>query len=275
MEKPALCFIGGGNMARSLIGGLINQGYPASAITVSEPIEERRNHLADTFGVSVAADNNTAVTGAALVILAVKPQVIKTVAQALRPALAHRPIVVSIAAGININSLQNWLGNELPIVRCMPNTPALVQTGATGVYANALASSQQRQFCAEILNAVGVVSWVETEDDIDTVTAISGSGPAYYFLVMEIMEKVAVEMGLPEHAARQLVQQTALGAAKMALASDADTAELRRRVTSPNGTTERALNTLGRGDFEGLFRSAIVDCRKRAVELASELGDDS
>ena len=223
MQKPAITFIGGGNMASSLIGGLINKGYPANAITVSEPLAENREKLADAFGINVTSDNNQAVADSHLVVLAIKPQIIKQVALSLQPALTAKPVVISIAAGITISSLQSWLGDDLAIVRCMPNTPALVQTGATGVFANQFVTETQRQLCAEILEAVGMVCWVETEADIDTVTAVSGSGPAYYFLVMEIMESIGTQMGLPAETARALTLQTALGAAKMALGSEVDT----------------------------------------------------
>lgn len=271
MSKPVITFIGGGNMATSLIGGLIEKGHPATAIIASDPQQETQEKLATRFGITVTDDNQQAVKDAALVMLAVKPQVMKTVAIPLQPALSHKPLLVSVAAGVNLSSLQSWLGDDLPIVRCMPNTPALVQTGATGVFANAHVTQQQRRLCEEILSAVGLVAWVDKEADIDTVTAVSGSGPAYYFLVMELMEKIAMEMGLPADTARALTQQTALGAAKMALSGEADAAELRRRVTSPKGTTESAINTFLEGGIETLFRRAMVNCRDRAVEIASEL----
>ncbi len=273
MDKPPISFVGGGNMAGSLIGGLITRGYPAALIAASDPLEQSRQSLSDRFGIRVTADNNEVVKNAALVVLAVKPQVLKAVAAGVRQALGHSPVIVSIAAGVNLASLQSWLGDDLPVIRCMPNTPALVQTGAIGVFANARVSDAQRQLCEEILSAVGLVEWVASETDIDAVTAVSGSGPAYYFLVMEIMERVAVEMGLPRETARALTLQTALGAAKMASASQVDAAELRRGVTSPNGTTERAINTLISGNIEALFRQAMLDCRERAIEMAEELQD--
>ncbi|TNE76939.1 MAG: pyrroline-5-carboxylate reductase [Gammaproteobacteria bacterium] len=273
MSKPNLTFIGGGNMATSLIGGLVEKGYPANAITVTDPIEESRARLAQQFGVNTSDDNIAACSTAEVIILAVKPQVMKTVATGLAGALDHQPLVVSIAAGISMASLSQWLGGNLPIVRCMPNTPALVQTGASGLYANNLVSTAQKQLTGDILSAVGVACWLDTEADIDAVTAVSGSGPAYYFLVMEIMERIGVELGLTPEVARQLTLQTALGAAKMALASDVDSAELRRRVTSPGGTTQRAIETFQRGDLEALFREAMQGAVERAREMATELAD--
>lgn len=261
-------------MASSLIGGMIEKGFPASSITASEPLAENRQSLANRFGIQTTADNLQAAKNSAVVVLAVKPQIMKSVAVELQPVLTHNPVIISIAAGINIASLQRWLGDELPIVRCMPNTPALVQTGASALFANANMTPAQRQLCDEILSAVGLVEWVPNETDIDTATAVSGSGPAYYFLVMEMMEKIAVEMGLTPKTARALTLQTALGAAKMASTSDLDCSELRRRVTSPKGTTERAVQTFLNGDIEGLFRKAMADCRNRAVEMANEFAEN-
>lgn len=273
MSKPNLTFIGGGNMATSLIGGLVEKGYPADAITATDPVEASRSRLAATFGIRTSDDNASACKQAEVVILAVKPQVMKQVASDLSPALTHRPLIISIAAGITMDALADWLGGDLPIVRCMPNTPALVETGAAGLFANGQVSSQQKQLASEILDAVGISCWLEGEADIDAVTALSGSGPAYYFLVMEIMEKVGTELGLTPDVARQLTLQTALGAAKMAMASDVDAAELRRRVTSPGGTTQRAIETLQQGDLEALFRKAMNGAAERAREMAAELAN--
>lgn len=273
MSKPKLTFIGGGNMASSLIGGLVEKGYPATAITATDPLPENRTRLSEQFGIATSDDNSSACQTADVIILAVKPQVMKQVATGLADALGHRPLLISIAAGISMTSLQQWLGGDLPVVRCMPNTPALVQTGAAGLYANAAVSDVQKQLAGDILDAVGIACWLEREADIDAVTAVSGSGPAYYFLVMEIMEQIGVELGLSPEVAHQLTLQTALGAAKMALASDVDPAELRRRVTSPGGTTQRAIATFQQGDLEALFRQAMGGAVQRAQEMADELAD--
>ncbi|TNF07978.1 MAG: pyrroline-5-carboxylate reductase, partial [Gammaproteobacteria bacterium] len=183
MSKPKLTFIGGGNMATSLIGGLVDKGYPADAITATDPLEESRLKLAKRFGINTGDDNSQACASADVILLAVKPQVMQSVLQGLAGSLEHRPLIISIAAGISMESLSRWLGGELPIVRCMPNTPALVQTGASGLYANDQVSDAQKDLAEQVLNAVGIVCWLDNEADIDAVTAVSGSGPAYYFLV--------------------------------------------------------------------------------------------
>lgn len=271
MSKPTLAFIGGGNMATSLVGGLIQKGYHADAIIVSDPLPENQQRLKADFGIRTTGDNHQAVADAAVVLIAVKPQIMKAVAETLAPALGHHPLVISIAAGIPISALQNWLGEQTPIVRCMPNTPALLQAGAAGLFATTLVSAEQKQLAEDILSAVGIAKWLNSEADIDAVTAVSGSGPAYYFLMMEVMEKIGVELGLDAETARQLTLQTALGAAKMALDSDVDTAELRRRVTSPGGTTERAIQSFQANGFEGMFRRAMTDCVERAQEMAEKM----
>ena len=270
MNTVTLAFIGGGNMATSLIGGLLEKGYPANNITVSDPLKENQDRLSQQFGINTTSDNNHAVAGADVIVLAVKPQVMQQVAQGIRAALAHKPMVISIAAGITISSLQTWLGQETPIVRCMPNTPALVQTGAAGLFANTQVSPVQQTLAGEILNAVGVSCWLDNEDEIDAVTAVSGSGPAYFFLIMEAMEQVGVELGLTQEVSRKLTLQTALGAAKMAIESDVDSAELRRRVTSPGGTTQRAIETFMDEGLTDLFRKAMTGAVVRAQEMAKE-----
>jgi len=273
VNKPKLTFIGGGNMATSLIGGLVEKGYPATALTVSEPLKENCTRLSDQFGINTTDDNAIACRTADVIVLAVKPQVMKQVAASLAGSLNHRPLIISIAAGISMDALASWLGTDLPIVRCMPNTPALVQTGAAGLFANANVSSIQKQLAGDILDAVGISCWLSEEADIDAVTALSGSGPAYYFLIMEIMEQIGVELGLSSAVARQLTLQTALGAAKMALDSDVDAGELRRRVTSPGGTTQRAIETFQQGDLKALFRQAMNGAVLRAQEMSAELAD--
>lgn len=270
LSKATLTFIGGGNMASSLIGGLLEKGYPATAITVCDPIPAAREQLSARFGIHSTVDNLAAVQTAQVVVLAVKPQIMQSVARTLQPALTHNPLVISIAAGIDIETLQGWLGPQVPIVRCMPNTPALVQTGATGLYATALVSAPQRQLADAILGAVGCVCWLQSEQEIDVVTALSGSGPAYFFLVMEAVTRAGIDLGLNPDVARQLTLQTALGSARMALASDVDSAELRRRVTSPGGTTERAIAHLQNGGLETLFADAITAAYRRAQEMAEE-----
>lgn len=273
-QSPVIAFIGAGNMARAIIGGLLENGFAATDIWASEPNAEHLQDLAEQ-GLNVTSDNGAAVAAADIVVLAVKPQVMKAVATDLAGAVQSRqPLVVSIAAGINLDALQRWLGGEVALVRCMPNTPSLVQTGASGLFANSRVSAEQRQQATTVLEAVGIALWVQSEAELDAVTAISGSGPAYYFLMMEAMTAAGVKLGLSEETARGLTLQTALGAARMASNSDVDPTELRRRVTSPNGTTERAINTFQAEGFEALVENALTACRDRSVELAGELCQD-
>lgn len=274
LASPRLAFIGAGNMASALIGGLVKQGFAAQQITASDPYPAMLEKLKSVAPVTLTSDNIAAVSNADVVILAVKPQVMKQVLEPLAETLQQRrPLIISIAAGIEIASIEHWLGGALPIVRCMPNTPALVQLGATGLFANAAVSAAQRELADSILKAVGVALWVDSEAQLDAVTAVSGSGPAYFFLVMEAMQAAGEQLGLSSETAKLLTLQTALGAARMALDADVDTAELRRRVTSPNGTTERAIASFERDNLRAIFARALTDCRDRSQELARELGD--
>lgn len=271
MQHGKLVFIGGGNMAASLIGGLIAQGYPASRIVASDPVAEARTRLAAQFGVAVTADNRAAVADAEILVLAVKPQVMAAVVAGLAPAVPPGALVISIAAGVPVAALAQLLGPDVAIVRCMPNTPALVRAGATGLYAGARVSAVQRRRAADILGAVGTAVWVASEADIDAVTALSGSGPAYFFRVMEAMIAAGVALGLAPEVAGQLTVQTALGAARMALDSDVDVAELRRRVTSPGGTTAAALAVLDGGGLTELFGRALAAAAARGREMGAAM----
>ena len=271
MSEAKLVFIGAGNMATSLIGGLIEKGYSTNRIVACDPVVDSGKRLEAAFGITTHTENASAAAQADIIILAVKPQVMKVVACDLAPALAHKPLVISIAAGITAAALQSWLGEEMPIIRCMPNTPALVQSGASGLFATNLVNPLQRQRAGDILAAVGTVSWLASEDEIDKVTALSGSGPAYFFLVIEAMTEAAIKLGLDPKTARQLTLQTALGAARMAEASDVDAGELRKRVTSPAGTTEKAINSLLDNKLPEHFEQAIAAAYHRAKEMADEL----
>lgn len=276
MSTPQISFIGGGNMARSLIGGLIADGTDPAHIHVADPDGNRRETLRQRFGVHVHADNPAALAGSAAVVLAVKPQVMASVARQLAPLLGARaPLIISIAAGVREPDLSRWLGGEVAVVRTMPNTPSLVQSGATALYANTRTSAAQRELAESILRAVGLVVWVKDEALLDAVTALSGSGPAYFFLVMEAMEAAGRALGLPADTAHLLTLQTAFGAAKMALESEESPGVLRERVTSPGGTTERALGVLRDGGLEALFQQALSAARDRAGELGDALGDEA
>ena len=272
MSKAKLVFIGGGNMATSLIGGLIEKGYPVSHIVACDPVVDSGQRLETAFGITTHTENVTAAMQADIIILAVKPQIMKAVANDLAPALTHnKPLVISIAAGITADALQGWLGEGVPVIRCMPNTPALVQSGASGLFATNLVTPVQRQQAGDILAAVGTVNWLDSEDDIDKVTALSGSGPAYFFLVIEAMTEAGIKLGLDPETARQLTLQTALGAARMASVSDVDAGELRKRVPSPAGTTEKAINSLLANKLPEHFEEAIGAAYERAKEMADEL----
>ena len=271
-HKHTIGFIGGGNMARSLIGGLVRAGYPAGALSVADPNDAIQAALTSDFGIHTTNDNQQIVDNCDVVVLAVKPQVLKTVATAIRPGQRQHQLFLTIAAGIRTASLANWLDTNTPIVRAMPNTPALVQSGATGLFANSHVSSGQRDLAESIMRAAGLVQWVEDEALMDAVTALSGSGPAYLFLVMEAMEKAGQAMGLSAETARLLTVQTAFGAAKLALEIEEDPAVLRENVTSPGGTTEQAIQVLREEGLEALFDKALRAARDRAQELADELG---
>ncbi len=270
MDIPFLTFIGAGNMASSLIGGLVERGHPAEYIMACDPQADMLERLQHRFGILTSTDNTSGAARADVLILAVKPQIMQMVCEGLRENLGHKPLVVSIAAGVTMNALSRWLGAALPMVRCMPNTPSLLQQGATGLYANDLVSDAQRQQADGIMAAVGIVEWLNSEAEIDLVTAVSGSGPAYYFLVMEIMEKIGTELGLDPQVARRLTRQTAFGAARMAVAEDVDVTELRRQVTSPGGTTEQAINSFIANDLERVFRDAMQAALQRARDMAGE-----
>ncbi len=269
MSKPKLVFIGGGNMATSLIGGLLKQGFPASSLSVCDPIRETRLQLESDFQIATFPDNAHA-SESDIVVLAVKPQIMKAVATALASAVSHQPLIISIAAGIPAPALQAWLGDNIPLVRCMPNTPALLQQGATGLFATEQVTDTQRALAEDIMTAVGTVNWFDSELDIDRVTALSGSGPAYFFLVMEAMENAGVTLGLDRDTARQMTIQTALGAASMAAQGNVEPAELRKRVTSPGGTTEKALNTFMADGLPDIFERAMEAAFQRSIEMADE-----
>lgn len=273
MTEPRIAFIGAGNMASSIIGGLVSKGISPQQIIASDPSAEGLAELRAMAPVQTTADNLQAASDADVVVLAIKPQVMRTVAEALAPAIAERrPLVMSIAAGIPVDSLDRWLGGNMPIVRCMPNTPALVKAGATAMYSSAAVQPAQRELADRVMRAVGLVLWVEQEHSLDAVTALSGSGPAYFFLVMEAMQAAGEQLGLSREQARSLTLQTALGAAQMAVTADVDTAELRRRVTSPGGTTERAVASFEQDGLRELFVRALTAARDRSAELALELG---
>ncbi|MDD5271626.1 MAG: pyrroline-5-carboxylate reductase [Methylovulum sp.] len=272
MKTNKIGFIGGGNMASSLVSGLVASGHAAEAIWVCDVNEAALAALAANFGVNTSTDNAVVVAAVDVIVLAVKPQSLKEVACAIAPLIGQR-LVVSIAAAVRQSSLAAWLGGGTAVVRCMPNTPALVLTGATALHANANVSPSQRDLAESIMRAVGISLWVTDESELDAVTAVSGSGPAYFFLLMEAMEAAAVDLGLSAATARLLVQQTALGAAKIALESPESPEQLRKRVTSPGGTTQQAIQTFEQGGFAQLVASALQAARERSVEMSKQMED--
>ncbi len=273
MNTKKIGFIGAGNMASSLINGLIASGQAPSQLWASDTNQDTLHTLAEKLKINVSTDNNSLVNEVDVLVLAVKPQILRLVAEAIADAVkSNNVLIVSIAAGISQSSLAEWLGNNCAIVRCMPNTPALVQTGATALHANSRVSDEQKNLAENILRSVGISLWVDHESELDAVTAVSGSGPAYFFLLMEAMEKAALELGLDENTARLLIQQTALGAAKIALESDETSEQLRQKVTSAGGTTEQAIKTFEENDFSQLVSKALHAARDRSVEMSKELG---
>ncbi len=273
MKQQTLGFIGAGNMASSLIGGLISDGFAPGNIWVSDVDGQRLKDLDNRFGIHTTQDNKIVAERAQIIVLAVKPQILGSVAVELADTVRRcGPLVVSIAAGIAEAALERWLGGGAAIVRCMPNTPALVKTGATALHGNERTTREQRNQAEAIMRSVGLAVWVDREELLDAVTALSGSGPAYFFLVMEAMESAAIELGLDQATARLLTQQTALGAARIAIESEEPPAELRKRVTSPGGTTERAIQTFESGGLHELVEKAMRAAGERAAELSRQLG---
>jgi pyrroline-5-carboxylate reductase len=268
-----IAFIGGGNMANSIIGGLVSSGWPTTSIVASDPSVEQRVLLESSFAVNTFEENKAAVEEAEIVVFSVKPQVMKQAIESVQIELIRsNPLIISIAAGIRTSDALRWIGQDMAFVRVMPNTPALVNSGVSGLLANAGTSSSQKQIASQIMEAVGQVVWVENEEDIDTVTGISGSGPAYFFKLMEIMIQAARSRGLSEKAARKLVLQTALGAAKLAEHSEHEPAVLRRQVTSPGGTTEAAILAMEKGGVDEVISDGIVAAIEKSDELAVTLG---
>ena len=271
MNTQKIGFIGGGNMASSLISGLIASGHSPQDLWVSDINQDALKVLAQSLNVNTSTNNDDIINAVDVVVLAVKPQILSTVAKNATASIQQKqPLVVSIAAGISQQSLSQWLGNNIAIVRCMPNTPALVLTGATALHANAQVTAEQHDLAENIMRSVGIALWVNDESELNVVTAVSGSGPAYYFLLMDAMEKAAIEMGMNEVTARLLVQQTALGAAKIALESSESPEQLRKRVTSPGGTTQQALETFEEGGFTALVSKALHAARDRSIEMSKQ-----
>lgn len=270
---PNIAIIGAGNMGASLIGGLINNGHPGSKLWASDPSTEKLAELSEKTGIHTTTNNIEAVQSADIVVFAIKPQMFAGIATELADVIQkHRPLVLSIAAGIRVASIQHWLGGKMAIVRSMPNTPSLIGCGAAALYANSEVSDEQRNMAESILRSVGIAIWVADESLLDTVTALSGNGPAYFFLMMEALQQSAENLGLPIETARLLTLQTALGAARMAIESGKPLEELRQHVTSPGGTTEKAISVLEENELRTIYHRALEAGKKRSEELAELMG---
>jgi pyrroline-5-carboxylate reductase len=271
--SSTLAILGGGNMGRALIGGMLRRGTRPEHITVGESSQAAREALSADFGVQSTADNAAAVEAASVIVVAVKPQIAGAVLAPLQPALQRaRPVVISIAAGIRLAALETWCGTGVPVVRAMPNRPALVGAGATGLFAPASVASANREVAERIMQAVGEVIWVAAEDDLDVVTALSGSGPAYFFLLAELLTQGAIDLGLEPAAARRLAIATLHGAGQLAHAGDGDLARMRAEVTSKGGTTEAAVRSFEAADLRGIVARALEAATRRGRELAAQFG---
>jgi pyrroline-5-carboxylate reductase len=270
MSNSTITFIGGGNMARALIGGLIKAGVDADHITVSDPSAAQRNAAESDFGIRTSQDNAEAVAGRNVIVLAVKPQIMDEVLASIKSSLAENVLIISVAAGIPLARLGAGLDEHRALVRAMPNTPALYGAGITGMVANQQVSQAQRNQASEVLGSAGETVWIDSEDLMDAVTAVSGSGPAYFFALAEHLARAGEEAGLPAETAARLARQTAYGAGVMLARSELETSELRRRVTSPGGTTEAALNSLKADDLEQLVRRAVDVAIRRGRELGAD-----
>ncbi len=273
MSDSTIAFIGGGNMAHSLVGGMIAGGRAADSIWVADPFVDQLDTHRHRHAVHVTQENTEAAAHADVIVLAVKPQVLREAASQIADIVNDRqPLVLSIAAGLREPDICRWLGGNAAVVRAMPNTPALIRCGATVLYANDAVSGEQKTLAEEIMGAVGLTLWVDEEAHMDAVTATSGSGPAYFFHMMECMQAAAEELALPPEVARKLVLQTALGAARMASEGEDDPATLRQNVTSPGGTTAAALEVLKQEDLAGIMSKALTAARDRSRSLSDEFG---
>lgn len=265
-----ITFIGGGNMATALISGLVNPPRAHIRIRVSDPGDRAREHLAQTFHVETHTDSAVAVQDADVILLAIKPQTMQAVLDELSGLVRPGQLLLSIAAGTTIGQIREALGTDIPVIRSMPNTPALVGHGITGAVSSENCTRMQRQQAREILEAAGEVVWLDDESLMDAVTAISGTGPAYFFLLAEVLAEAACRMGIPQETADRLASVTCFGAGAMLASSPGEAAELRRRVTSPGGTTQAAMELLEREDFRELMTRAAEAARRRSRELSSE-----
>lgn len=274
MAQPSIAFIGTGNMAGAILEGLIATGYPVDKLWATRRQLDKLASFAER-GVHTTTDNHLAISASDIVVISVKPQMMRDTLTELAPTLQKRkPLLISVAAGISCDSLERWAGGELAVIRSMPNTPSLLKLGASGLFANPRVSDEQKAQASSIAEAVGIATWCDTEEGIDQVTAVSGSGPAYFFLMMEKMIEAAQALGMSPDAARQLTIQTAKGAAEMAAQTGIEPAQLRKNVTSPGGTTEQAINSFEQDQLGEVVLRAMTACKNRAAEMSEQLGKD-
>lgn len=275
MQKmTTIGFIGAGNMAYALISGLINNGFSAQNIKVSDTNEVLLSQRQADFGVEVFTNNTQLARQCDVIVFAVKPQTLPTVCKELQAHITHKPLIISIATGAKSTSINHWLGGNTSIVRSMPNTPALLGKGATGMTANNAVTDEQKKITEQILGSVGQCFWVKNEEMLDAVTALSGSGPAYFFLMIESITNAGIALGLDEKTAKKLSIQTALGASMMANQSDDSVHELRTKVTSKNGTTQAAIESFQNQNFEAIISHAMRAAFDRAKEIGFELDNN-
>ncbi len=272
-NKTVIGFIGAGNMAYALIKGLLNNGFDANQINISDPNEELLLNRESELKVTTYSDNASLLSNSDIIFFAVKPQVLSSVCLELKGIVKSKHLFVSIVAGIRSSDINRWLGGNFSLIRTMPNTPALFQSGVTGLFANEVVDNEQKSLVESILSSVGECFWVNEEKLIDAITAISGSGPAYFFLLMESMKQAGMALGLDEETANSLSIQTAYGASLMANKTGKDSRTLRTEVTSPNGTTQSAIESFQDQNFEGIVANATRAAYDRARELSNELGD--
>jgi pyrroline-5-carboxylate reductase len=270
MTKATIAIIGAGHMGISLLGGLIANGYPANNILLADPSSEKLQQAKQQFNIHITIHNALAIKTADVIIFAVKPDIVFSVAKELATIIQERkPLIISVAAGISEKNIQHHLGGNIPIVRSMPNTPALIGCGATALYANHFLSAQQRSLAESILRSVGIVVWIKEEKQMDAVTALSGSGPAYFYLLIEAMQNAGKKLGLPDETASLLTLQTAYGAARLALESEKSATQLREQAMTPGGTTEQAVRVFEEQHFRDIVEKALEAAANRAITLGS------
>ncbi len=268
-----ILFVGGGNMTRAIVSGLISDGYSPTRLLIVDRHADKREFFENTYQVKTADQLTAALLDVDMIVLSVKPQGARSVCAELKPLLHSKiPLILSVMAGLTLDTLQSWLGDALPIVRAMPNTPSLIKAGATGLVSNALVSAVQKEQVQALMSVMGIVAWLEQEAQLEAITALSGSGPAYFFYFMEAMQAVAIKLGLPESIAQQFALQTAYGAAKLAMQSDESVATLRSRVTSKGGTTAAALAVFEQQGLPAMVESAMRAAQQRSRALSQEFG---